>query len=276
MDKLLLVDGSNLLFQMFFGMPARIVSQNGKPIHGVVGFVGALLKIITLTKPTHILVVFDGEKENERKEINSDYKSNRIDYSNVKDKNNPFSQLLMIYEALDYLGIKHVEADKYEADDLIYSYALNFNSGYVIISSYDSDFFQIVSDKVSVIRYRGKNTSICDTNYIKERFGVTPDKFLDFKALVGDKADNIKGIKGVGPKTAAKFINKFGSIENMLTCCITDINKIMKAVIDNNELVMQNKQLIGFVNVELPIEIDELSYSLKQTNTKEVLRSINI
>ena len=276
MDKLLLVDGSNLLFQMFFGMPARIVSQNGKPIHGVVGFVGALLKIITLTKPTHILVVFDGENENERKEINSNYKSNRIDYSKAKDENNPFSQLLMIYEALDYLGIKHVEADKYEADDLIYSYALNFNSGYVIISSYDSDFFQIVSDKVSVIRYRGENTSICDTNYIKERFGVTPDKFLDFKALVGDKADNIKGIKGVGPKTAAKFINKFGSIENMLTCCITDINKIMKAVIDNNELVMQNKQLVRFVNIELPIEIVELSYSSKQTNTKEVLRSINI
>jgi len=276
MDKLLLVDGSNLLFQMFFGMPARIVSPNGKPIHGVVGFVGALLRIIKMTEPTHVLVVFDGEKENERKELNSDYKSNRIDYSNVNDEDNPFSQLSIIYDALDYLGIKHVEVDKYEADDLIYSYALNFNSGYVIISSYDSDFFQIVSDKVSVIRYRGKTTSICDTHYIKERFDVTPEKFLDFKALVGDKADNIKGVKGIGPKTAAKFINQFGSIENMLNCCTTDIRKMLKAVIDNDELVLQNKRLIGFVNVELPIEIVELSYSLKQTNTKEVLRSINI
>ena len=278
MNKLLLVDGSNLLFQMFFGMPARIVSQNnGKPIQGVVGFVGALLRIIKMTEPTHVLVVFDGEKENERKELNSDYKSNRIDYSNVEDENNPFSQLLMIYDALDYLEIKHVEVDKYEADDLIYSYALNFNSGYVIISSYDSDFFQIVSDKISVMRYRGKNTIICDTHYIKERFGVTPEKFIDFKALAGDNADNIKGIKGIGPKTAAKFINQFGSIENILNCSTaTDINKILKAVIDNDELVLQNKRLIRFVNVELPIEIAELSYSLKQTNTKEVLRSINI
>lgn len=276
MDKLLLVDGSNLLFQMFFGMPARIVSQNGKPIHGVVGFVGALLRIIKMTEPTHVLVVFDGEKENERKELNSDYKSNRIDYSNIKDEDNPFSQIAMIYDALEHLGIKHVEAIEFEADDLISSYALNFNGGYVIISSCDSDFFQIVSDKVSVIRYRGKTTSICDTHYIKERFGVTPDQFIDFKALVGDKADNIKGIKGIGPKTASKFINQFGSLENMLNCCTTDISKILKAIIDNRELLLQNKRLISFVNVELPIEIVDLSYFLKQTNTKEVLRSINI
>lgn len=233
MDKLLLVDGTNLLFQMFFGMPARIVSQNGKPIQGVVGFVGALLRIIKITEPTHVLVVFDGEKDNERKELNSDYKSNRIDYSNVNDEDNPFSQISMIYDALEHLEIKHVETTEFEADDLISSYAMNFNSGHVIISSHDSDFFQIVSDKISVMKYRGKNTINCDTHYIKERFGVTPDKFLDFKALVGDKADNIKGVKGIGPKTASKFINQFGSLENMLNCCTTDISKILKAIIEN-------------------------------------------
>lgn len=276
MDKLLLVDGTNLLFQMFFGMPARIVSQNGKPIQGVVGFVGALLRIIKITEPTHVLVVFDGEKDNERKELNSDYKSNRIDYSNVNDEDNPFSQISMIYDALEHLEIKHVETTEFEADDLISSYAMNFNSGHVIISSHDSDFFQIVSDKISVMKYRGKNTINCDTHYIKERFGVTPDKFLDFKALVGDKADNIKGVKGIGPKTASKFINQFGSLENMLNCCTTDISKILKAIIDNRELLLQNKRLISFVNVELPIDIVDLSYFLKQTNTKEVLRSINI
>lgn len=277
MDKLLLVDGSNLLFQMFFGMPARIVSQKGKPIHGVVGFVGALLRIIKMIEPTYVLVVFDGEKDNERKKLNSDYKSNRIDYSNIDDEDNPFSQISMIYEALDYLGIKHVEATEFEADDLIYSYALNFNNGYVIISSYDSDFFQIVSDKISVMRYRGKKTIICDTHYIKEYFGVTPEKFLDFKALVGDKADNIKGIRGIGPKTAAKFINQFSSIENIL-CYNIGLNdcKVLKQIQDNKELVLQNKKLISFVNVKLPISLAELIYFQKETSTKEVLKNINI
>ena len=106
MNKLLLVDGSNLLFQMFFGMPARILNRSGKAIHGTIGFVGALLKIIRMTNPTHIAVLFDGEHENERKTLNGDYKANRIDYSEVPEAENPFSQLPDIYAALDRLGVK--------------------------------------------------------------------------------------------------------------------------------------------------------------------------
>ena len=91
MDKLLLVDGSNLLFQMFFGMPARIVNKSGRAIHGTMGFIGAFLKIIRMTKPTHIAVLFDGEHENARVELNADYKANRIDYNEVPEEENPFS-----------------------------------------------------------------------------------------------------------------------------------------------------------------------------------------
>lgn len=91
MDKLLLVDGSNLLFQMFFGMPARIVGSEGKAIQGTLGFVGALLKIIRMVAPTHMLVIFDGEHENSRCELDADYKANRIDYGTVSEEENPFS-----------------------------------------------------------------------------------------------------------------------------------------------------------------------------------------
>ena len=81
MNRLLIIDGSNLLFQMFFGMPARIVNEQGKAIQGTLGFVGALLKIIRRTEPTHIVVLFDGEHENERSTLDSDYKANRVDYA---------------------------------------------------------------------------------------------------------------------------------------------------------------------------------------------------
>ena len=93
MDKLLLIDGSNLFFQMFFGMPARIVNHQGKAIQGTLGFVGAMLKIVRMVEPTHMLVIFDGEHENPRCEIDSDYKANRPDYSTVSEEDNPFSQL---------------------------------------------------------------------------------------------------------------------------------------------------------------------------------------
>ena len=104
---LLLVDGSNLLFQMFFGMPARIVNAQGKAIQGTLGFVGALLKIIRRVKPTHVAVLFDGESHNPRTDVDAEYKVNREDYSVVPEEENPFSQLPDIYAALDFLGLCH-------------------------------------------------------------------------------------------------------------------------------------------------------------------------
>ncbi|MDE7248723.1 MAG: flap endonuclease, partial [Lachnospiraceae bacterium] len=106
MNRFLIVDGSNLLFQMFFGMPARIVNDQGKAIFGTLGFVGALLKIIRKVEPTHIVVLFDGEHENERSGLDPDYKANRIDYSEVPEEDNPFSQIDDVYAALDFMGIK--------------------------------------------------------------------------------------------------------------------------------------------------------------------------
>ena len=91
MNRFLIVDGSNLLFQMFYGMPSRIVNKRGKAIQGTLGFVGALLKIIRRVEPTHITVLFDGEHENGRSELNADYKANRVDYSLVPEEETPFS-----------------------------------------------------------------------------------------------------------------------------------------------------------------------------------------
>lgn len=142
MSKLLVVDGSNLLFQMFFGMPSRIINSKGKAIHGTLGFVGALLKIIRRTEPSHVVVLFDGEHENVRTSLDCEYKANRLDYSKVPEEENPFSQLDDVYAALDYLDIKYMETITCETDDLIASYALNYGQEYeIVISSFDSDFF---------------------------------------------------------------------------------------------------------------------------------------
>lgn len=157
MNRLFIVDGSNLLFQMFFGMPARIVNKHGKPIQGTLGFVGALLKMIRKVEPTHVTVVFDGEYANKRSFLNKNYKANRTDYNKIPKEETPFSQLNDVYAALDFMGIKHTETTECEADDLIAGYALAFGQEMEItISSLDSDFFQLITDKVSVLRYRGK------------------------------------------------------------------------------------------------------------------------
>lgn len=279
MDRLLIVDGSNLLFQMFFGMPARIVNERGKAIHGTLGFVGALLKIIRATKPTHIAVLFDGEHENSRSADDPDYKSNRPDYGQAPPEENPFSQLPDIFAALGFLNIKYAETADCEADDWIAGYALTCGTkAEVIISSFDSDFFQLITDKVSVLRYRGKNTVICTPDYIKEKLCILPSQYADFKSLTGDKADNIKGAQGIGPKTAALLLNKFGTLENV----IANAEKIKKpsvgsSVTESARRLKTNYKLIKLGGGSpLPFCMSELGYTRKDITTNEVLRGIGL
>lgn len=279
MNRLLLVDGSNLLFQMFFGMPARIVNGSGKAIQGTLGFVGALLKIIRMTEPTHIAVLFDGEHENDRSVLNSAYKANRVDYGEVPEDENPFSQLPDVYAALDYLGINHVETTVCEADDLIAGYAFAYGQeDEIVISSFDSDFFQLITDKVSVLRYRGDKTVICTPDYIKNKFGIEPARYADFKSLTGDTADNIKGADKVGLKTAALLINEFGTLENILANA-ESIKKpsIKESIIRNTEKLKMNYKLIKLNDtVPLPFSMNELSYSFGGITTNEVLKGIGL
>lgn len=279
MEKLLLIDGSNLLFQMFFGMPARIVNAQGKAIQGTLGFVGATLKILRRVNPSHVLVVFDGEHENERCHLEPEYKANRPDYSEVREEENPFSQLQDIYLALDYLGIKHLETVDCEADDLIAGYALSYGKEMkVVISSFDSDFFQLITDTVSVLRYRGEKTVICTPDALRDKFGIAPEQYVDFKSLVGDAADNIKGAPKVGSKTAALLLGEFGTLENILAHA-EDIRKasVRDSLISNAQKLQRNKKIIRLgAYTPLPYGIQELGYDDSGITTNEVLKGIGL
>ena len=203
-----MVDGSNLLFQMFYGMPARIINHEGRAIQGTLGFVGALLKMIRMVEPTHVAVFFDGECENERTQIDGDYKANRPDYSQMPEEDTPFSQMPDVYAALDWLGIAHKETTDCETDDWIAGYAWELRQMSrleLVIASQDSDFFQLISDSTRILRYRGDKTVICDRNYIREKLGIEPEQYADFKSLTGDTADNIKGADKIGPKTSGRI-----------------------------------------------------------------------
>ena len=279
MNKLLIIDGSNLLFQMFFGMPSRIYNKSGKGIWGVIGFVGAFLKILRMANPSHIVILFDGETKNERKELDQNYKANRPDFSLVEDNENPFSQLQDIYTCLDFLKLKHAETTDCETDDIIASYVREYEKDCeIVISSYDSDFFQLISNKVTVLRYRGENSVLCTPNYIEQKLNIKPNLYADFKSLTGDNADNIKGAKGVGPKTAAALINQFGSLENLLQNT-ENIQKpaVKKAVLEDIERLRLNYKLIKLSGgCCLPFSLNELEKEKITATTTEVLKAVKI
>lgn len=278
MEKLLIVDGSNLLFQMFYGMPSRIVNKAGKAIQGTLGFVGALIKIIKMFSPTHIAVLFDGEHQNNRTELLNDYKANRIDYSEAEKENNPFSQINDVYNALSFMGIRYIETDDFEADDVISSYVHTYGDMQIVISSFDSDFFQLISDNVRVLRCRGAKTVICDARYVKDKYGILPCRYADFKSLTGDTADNIKGAEKIGVKTAAALINQFGCLEDIIANaeCIAKPS-VRESVIKNADRLRLNYKLIKLDDrAKIPFELHELKYEYNGITTNEVLKGIGL
>ena len=278
-EKLLIVDGHNLLFQMFFGMPNRIINKDGKAIQGVIGFVGALNKIMKQVKPTHVVVLFDGEHENPRTELLPEYKGNREDYSLVEEEENPFSQLPDVYRALDYMGIKHCETEDVETDDVIASYTLTYGEKInIVISSWDSDFFQLINENVSILRYRGKCTTICDVAYLREKFDVAPEVYADFKSLVGDNADNIKGAKGIGPKTASALLKQFGSLKEVLKrTAEIEKKKVRESIEEDNNRLLINYEIIKLNDkAKLPFDLEALEYHNREYKTNEILQRIEL
>lgn len=279
MEHILIVDGSNLLFQMFYGMPNLILSRQGRPIQGVVGFVGALLKIIRFLKPTHICVCFDGECHNERRDLDEDYKANRPDYSLIPEEETPFSQLPDIYEALDYLGICHRQTQCCEADDWIAGYALTLGREHrVTLVSQDSDFFQLISENVTVLRYRGENSTLCTPDDIRERLGVTPEQYADFKSLTGDTADNIKGAPKVGPKTAAALLQQFGTLDAILQNIPLIKKPSIRASLEASaQRLRLNQKLIRLTGAkDLPFTLEQMAYTYRGQTTTQILTALNL
>lgn len=277
--RLLIVDGSNLLFQMFYGMPARILGKNGKPIQGVLGFVGALGKMIQMVTPSHIAVLFDGECHNERKDLDPCYKANRPDFSQIPEEDTPFSQLPDIFRALKRMKIPYAETTCCEADDWIAGYARKYGDSIeVVIASQDSDFFQLITENVRILRYRGQSSLLCDQDYIQEKFGILPEQYADFKALVGDSADNIRGADKIGPKTAAALLQQFGTLENILECTGQVQKPSVRNSLEHNvQRLRCNQKLISLPGAgDLPFDLPELAYRQHNENTIQILKGLHI
>ena len=279
MKRLLLVDGSNLLFQMFYGMPSRIVNHEGKAIQGTLGFTGALLKILRMTRPTHVAVLFDGEYVNERTRLDADYKANRTDYSQMPEEDTPFSQLPDVYAALNYIGLCHAETTACETDDWMASYALAYGKDHeVVIASQDSDFFQLITDTVSVLRYRGDKSILCDPAYIRGKLGIEPNQYADHKSLTGDGSDNIRGAERIGPKTATALLNEYGSLEGIISQVKSIKRDFIRDSIEKNvDRLRKNFRLIHLDGgAELPFELSELEYRCPDITTTDVLKGIGL
>lgn len=213
-DKLLLIDGHSILNRAFFGLP-DLTTTEGLHTNAVYGFLHILFKTIETEQPTHLTVAFDEHAPTFRHEMYAEYKGTRKPMAEELR-----SQVPMMKEMLRAMGVTVISKAGLEADDLLGTMAKKAQSRgmEVTIVSGDRDLLQLASDKIKISIPKTKKTGTEIENYyaedVRARYSVTPTEFIDVKALMGDTADNIPGVPGIGEKTATAIIEKYHSIEN--------------------------------------------------------------
>lgn len=266
-NKLLLIDGSSVAFRAFFALYNQIdrfKSPTGLHTNAIYGFHLMLNHLMERVQPSHILIAFDAGKTTFRTEMFADYKAGR-----AKMPDEFREQLPFIREMLDAMGIRHYELVNYEADDIIGTLdkmAERTEVPYdVVIASGDKDLIQL-TDANTVVEISKKGVAEFEEftpDYLMEKMGITPSQFIDLKALMGDKSDNIPGVTKIGEKTGLKLLTEFGSLEGIYQNIDSmKASKMKENLIADKEQAFLSRTL-ATIDTQAPIEIglDDLLYN---------------
>lgn len=274
---LLLIDGHSLAFRAFYALnPDNFKNQQGQHTNAIHGFISMLLNILEGEKPTHLCVAFDVSRESFRTQELPEYKGTRgetpVEF---------IGQTELLVEALTAMRITSVSREMYEADDLIASLAhLGEKAGMrVLVVSGDRDTFQLITEQTTIL-YPVKgvmNLARMDDQAVYEKYGVHAKQYPELAALVGESSDNLKGIPGVGPKTAAKWIQQFGSLENILSSAAEIPGKVGESLREHSELAVRNRRLNELVrSLEFDFAMDDLALgSVDEEKVKEVFAKLS-
>jgi len=236
---LILIDGTAVLYRAFYAI-RELSTSDGEPTNALFGFIRMLQQLRDDWGPSHWIVVFDGGSPVERLELLPAYKAQRAPMPDELR-----SQIALAQEYLDCAGVKWLRMEKQEADDVMASLAeWAAPEAEVLMATSDKDLYQLVDEQVRIVAVSGGKSEM-RAEEVESKTGVTPGSIVEWLALVGDNADNISGVPGVGAKTAAKLLRQFGSLEEMWSR-IDELpeGKIRTALIDSRETVERNVKLV--------------------------------
>ena len=273
-DHFYLIDGSGYIFRAYYALPPLTRKSDGLPTGAVSGFCSMLFKLLedsksneNLQKPTHFAVIFDSARKTFRNEIYSDYKANR---SEAPDDLAP--QFEYIRKSVLAFNLPSVELINYEADDLIATYVdeiLTLGAKVTIVSS-DKDLMQLYKKNVRIFDPM-KNKFIHEDD-IHNKFGVDASKVIDVQALAGDSSDNVPGVPGIGVKTAAELINKYGTLEKLLKSAHEiKQNKRRETLIENKDKALISKRLVTLKH-DAPINQKLEDFRLKEIDKDKLYK----
>ncbi|WP_203566878.1 DNA polymerase I [Aestuariimicrobium ganziense] len=258
--KLLLIDGHSVAYRAFFALPVESFSTTtGQHTNAVYGFTSMLINVLRDEQPTHVAVAFDVSRQTFRTTEYAEYKANR---STSPDEFK--GQVQLIKEVLDALNIVHLELDGYEADDIIATLATVVGAdpeAQVLICTGDRDAMQLVNDQVTVLYPRKGVSDLArmTPEAVLEKYLVVPARYPELAALVGETSDNLPGVPGVGPKTAAKWLEGFDGLENLVLRADQVPGKAGESFRAHLDDVVRNRRLNALVrDLSLTVGVDDL------------------
>lgn len=266
-DKFVIIDGSSLMYRAFYALPL-LTDSEGRYTNAAYGFVKMFIKIMEDFQPDTVVVAFDKGKKTFRNELYADYKGKR-----KATPDELLSQIPLIHELVEVMGVKLIEEAGFEADDIIGTLAVKAaEAGHSVrVVTGDRDALQLVEDNIQVALTKKGITEleIYNTEYFKEKYGLEPVQLIDLKGLMGDASDNIPGVPGVGEKTASKLLKQFGSVEEVLANVdVVSGKKLQERLRDNAEQAVLSKKLATIIT-DMPLEYDTAMFKM-QTDTAKL------
>ncbi len=255
MPTLAVVDGHSLAYRAFYALPPDLSTSSGQVTNAAFGFTSMLIKLLGEHRPDGLAVAWDVGRSTFRTERYAEYKAQRESAPDVFR-----SQLPLIREVLESMGIVQMERPGFEADDVIATLAKTVTDlGWeVLVVTGDRDSFQLVSPTVRVIYTRRgiSDTVVVDPEWVEGKYGVRPGQYLDYAALRGDTSDNLPGVPGVGEKTAARLLSQFDDLEGVFAHLESFPPRLRSNLTTHQDQVMLNRQLMALVD-DLDLEVDE-------------------
>lgn len=278
-EELYLIDGSSLAYRAFFALPESIATSTGFPTNTIFGFASMLVKLLTEHGQKPTIVVWDAGHSG-RKEISTDYKATRQSRPDLLKEQWPH-----LHPLVEAFGYKNVQVDGYEADDVIASIAEKARNQDVpvVIVTGDRDIFQLI-DPESKVRVMATGRGITDTKLydyqaVIDRYGLAPEKIPDFYGLKGDTSDNIPGVPGIGDKTAAQLLDRFGDLETVLASVDEISGAKRKENLTNHADDARISKQLATIMRDIPVDVDpaaEAAAAPDRSKLREVFREFEL
>ena len=274
MERIIMVDGNNLLFRSYYATAYNgnfMKNSKGFPTNALFGFTNMINKIIADENPTHIIVAFDKGKTFRHDKYDY-YKQGRLEMPNELKVQFPRAK-----ELLGAMGIKYYEVDNYEADDIIGTVATicDDNNYKGLIISSDKDLLQLISENVSMKLLKSKDVIRYNLNTFRRDWGIEPENIIDLKALMGDASDNIPGVKGIGEKTALNLLHQYDDLNGIYECIDQIKGGVKNKLITDKEKAYESYEIATiYRHVPLDFDIDDLIYKGSTENLNNIYKEL--